>query len=125
MGIQSIIHTSYFIIHLIGFPISLTPPPKQQPGKHPSDVEAVSFRPSHSLADQPLQGRRAFGGSLDVGGVDDLVALFIEFEGELEIFGDGGPPAESLQKVPADHVDRTGNLFEASVEFGSASLNDI
>src|SRR3990170_7279581 len=100
MGIQSIIHTSYFIIHSTGFPGTITPPPilltpysilpKHEPHEHAANVEAVSFRPSHSLPNQPLEGRRAFRRGLDVGGVDDFVACSIEFEGELEIFGDGG-----------------------------------
>src|SRR3990170_8363746 len=125
MGIQSIIHTSYFIIHLTGFPGTLTPPAKQQSKKHFPDIEGMSFCPAHPLPDQPLEGGSAFRGSLNIGGVDDFVSLFIELERELKIFGNRGPPAESIQKVPADHVDGTGDLFEASVEFGSASFNNI
>src|SRR3990170_8056544 len=129
MGIQSIIHTSYFIIHPAGFPDALTPPPilltpysvlpKHEPHEHLPDIKGMSFCPSHSLSDESLQGGGAFRGRLDVGGVDDFVSLFIELEGKLKVFGDGGPPAEPVKKVPADHVDRTGYLLHSSVEFGS------
>src|SRR3990167_7058825 len=119
MGIQSIIHTSYFIIHSTGFPGTLTPPAKQQSKEHLPDIEAVSFCPAHALSDQSLEGRSAFSGGLDVGGVDDFVSLFIELEGELKIFGNGGSPAEGVQKVSADHIDRACYLLQASVEFRS------
>src|SRR3989344_2517860 len=119
MGIQSIIHTSYFIIHLIGFPCVLTPPAKQQSQEHLADVEAVSFRPAHPLSDQSLERGSAFRRGLDGGGIDNLVACFIELEGELKIFGDGSSPAERIKKVFPDHVDAPRDLFHASVEFGS------
>src|SRR3972149_4649982 len=102
MGIQSIIHTSYFIIHPAGFPSAFTPPPilltpysilpKHEPHEHPPDVEAVSLRPAHPLSDQPLEGGRAFRGSLDVGGVDDSLTLSVQSKGEFKILREAGPP---------------------------------
>src|SRR3972149_12228707 len=85
----------------------------------------MTFRPSHSLSDESLQGGGAFRRGLDVGGIDDFVSLFIELEGELKIFGNGGPPGEAVEEVPADHVDGTGDLFDSPVELRSRSLNDI
>src|SRR3990170_8545067 len=135
MGIQSIIHTSYFIIHSTGFPGTITPPPilltpysilpKHEPHEHAANVEAVSLRPAHPLSDQSFEGRGAFRRSLDVGGIDNFVSLFIELEGELEVFGNAGPPAEALQEVSADHVDTPRDLLHTSVQFRSRSLNDI
>ena len=90
-----------------------------------ADVEGMSLRPSHPLSDQPLEGGGAFGRGLDIGGVDDSVTLSVQPKGELEILSKTRPPAEGIKEVPADHVDTPRDLFQASVEFSSASLNDI
>src|SRR3989304_2246176 len=125
MGIQSIIHTSYFIIHSTGFPGTITPPPEQQSQKHLPDIEGMSLCPAHPLSDESLEGTGAFGWGLDIGGVDDFVSLSVQSKGELKIFRDRGSPAKSVKEISSDHVDRSGNLFEAPIEFRSASLNHI
>src|SRR6202035_3965674 len=73
-----------------------------------ANVVRMAFGPTHALTRKARKRADALGRGLGPRRVHDLVALGIELERELPVFGDARAPADFAQDVRADHVRGAG-----------------
>src|SRR5712692_1272395 len=93
--------------------------------EHPADVVAVALGPSHPLACQAAERRRAFRRRLGVWGVDDFEPASIEPEGQLPILREASTPSNLSEDVGPDHVRRSRNHLERADRLLERALDHV